>query len=67
VTALVDQLYGPQQAGTSVVDGATWTRWTSVDGARRALTRQQDGAAVIVHGTAGWTELEEFAAALTAR
>lgn len=63
---LVEQLDGPQQAGTSVVDGVTWTRWTSVDGARRALTRQQDGAAVIVHGTAGWTELEAFAAALTA-
>jgi hypothetical protein len=60
---LADQLDGPQQTGTVVLAGVPWTRWTSVEGDRRALTRTGEGA-VIVHGTGSWTELETFATAL---
>lgn len=61
---LANQLDGPQQTGTVVLAGVPWTRWTSVEGDRRALTRTGEGA-VVVHGTGSWTELETFATALT--
>lgn len=62
---LRDQLDEPVEAGTVTVGGSTWTRYEGSNG-RRALTTTRDGATVVVHGTAGWAELDQLAGALRA-
>ncbi len=66
VAHVLDAQIGPvRQDGASAVNGVTWTRWTG-DNGRHAISLVQGKASLVVHGTAGWPELEQFAAALRA-
>jgi hypothetical protein len=60
-------LTDPAADGTSTVADAAWQRWSSGDGARRALVRTIGTVTVVVDGTAGWAELEQLAGALRAK
>jgi hypothetical protein len=62
--AIAAVLDSPAAAGSSSVAGTVWQRWASADGKRRAISHLSGSVAVIVDGTAGWTELEQLAAAL---
>ena len=61
---LVAAITGPKPDGTSMVSGASWARWTSADGKRRALTQTTGKVTVVVDGTAAWPELEELVGSL---
>lgn len=54
------------EVGTSTVDGATWQRLESDDGARRSLVRVADGATYVVYSSGDWALLEQFTATLSA-
>jgi hypothetical protein len=60
--ALSAQISDPVAAGTSVVRGVAWERWTG--GGRRALTLVRTPVTIVVDGTAGWGELEQLAGSL---
>ncbi len=63
--ALRDVLGDPVDQGrTSQVGSASWERWADSAGDRRALVRIADGVAVVVDGSAEWSELEQLAGSL---
>ena len=53
-----------QPAGTLIIAGATWERRESVSGAQRSLVRIVGGVTYVVGGSAQWSEIETFTAAL---
>ncbi|RFU22897.1 DUF4245 domain-containing protein [Geodermatophilus marinus] len=62
-SALTDVLGDAEQEGSTDVDGEAWTRWTTARG-ETALSREADGATVVVTGSASDGELVEVAAAV---
>jgi Protein of unknown function (DUF4245) len=60
---VTDVLGDATDGGTLDVDGQTWTRSTTADG-ETALSRELDGATVLVTGSAPDEELAEVAAAV---
>ena len=53
-----------RESGTSTVDGAAWTRYTSADGRTHALVNRGVKAVTIVSGDLPFEELEAFAGTL---
>ena len=61
--ALDDVLAGATEAGSQEIDGQTWQRRTTTRG-ETALTRDDEGATMLVTGSAGDDELATLAASL---
>jgi hypothetical protein len=55
-----------EEVGTSTIEGETWQRLESEDGARRSLVRVADGATYVVYSSGDWALLERFTATLSA-
>lgn len=62
---LEEQLGESDPTGASTVGTQTWQRHEGSSG-RRALLRSSGGVVTVVHGTAGWPDLELLAASLSA-
>lgn len=59
-----DAVVGGQPAGTSTINGVTWTRYESADGVQKSLVQRANAATYVVNSQADWPELETFARSL---